>query len=160
MSRRVRTGERSPTGQMTRDQSGGLISPLVWLAKFFAISPSRNHCLSRILARRGRDNWTILLQIHANYAVTAGPRRPVCFSALAAQRSAFKPIARRAKATTIPSARAYACGAKPCSHAQRRSAGRPNDRLQRIERAGSEIAINNPECSERRRRRGLARDAR
>ena len=40
------------------------------------------------------------------------------------------------------------------------SAGRTNDRLQRIERAGSKIAVNNPECSERRRRRGLARDAR
>jgi hypothetical protein len=32
------------------------------------------------------------------------------------------------------------------------SAGRLDDRLQRIERAGSEIAINDPECSERRRR--------
>ena len=39
------------------------------------------------------------------------------------------------------------------------SAGRADDRLQRIERASAEIAINNPECSERRRRRCLARDA-
>src|SRR5579863_3415557 len=39
------------------------------------------------------------------------------------------------------------------------STGRPDDRLQRIERAGSEIAINNPECSERSRRCRLAGDA-
>jgi hypothetical protein len=40
------------------------------------------------------------------------------------------------------------------------STGRPDDRLQRIERAGSEIAINNPECGERGRWRGLTSDAR
>jgi hypothetical protein len=40
------------------------------------------------------------------------------------------------------------------------SAGRPDDRLQRIERAGSEIAINNPECSDRGPWRGLTSDAR
>jgi hypothetical protein len=39
-------------------------------------------------------------------------------------------------------------------------AGRPDDRLQRVERAGSEIAIDDPERGERGRRCGLASDAR
>jgi NAD(P)-dependent dehydrogenase (short-subunit alcohol dehydrogenase family) len=71
------------------DRSGGLISRLVWLAKFFAMSPAKggNDYLSRVLARRGRDDRTILLQVRAYYAVVVGPRRPVRFIALAAQRS-------------------------------------------------------------------------
>src|SRR5260370_31702609 len=40
------------------------------------------------------------------------------------------------------------------------AAGSPDDRLQRIERAGAEIAINNPECSERGPWCGLTSDAR
>ena len=38
------------------------------------------------------------------------------------------------------------------------TASRPDDRLQRVERAGSEIAIYDPERSERGRRRGFASD--
>ena len=49
------------------DQSGALMSRIIWLAKFFAISPAKgagDDCLSRVLAGRGQDNGTILLLSH------------------------------------------------------------------------------------------------
>ena len=57
--------------------------PLLWHPP---IQGRRNDCLSRFLARHCRDDWTILLQIRADYAVVVGPRRPICIIALATQR--------------------------------------------------------------------------
>jgi hypothetical protein len=40
----------------------------------------------RFLARRCRDDWTILLRIRVDCAVVVGPRQPICIIALATQR--------------------------------------------------------------------------
>src|SRR5262245_46023128 len=66
------------------DRSGEPIARLLWVAKFFAISPAgRNNHLSRVLAGRGYDNGAILLQVPADHAIGGCARRPICFVATA-----------------------------------------------------------------------------
>ena len=70
------------------DQSGGVISPVVARQVFCnnSCQGRRNDCLSCLLARRGRDDRTIFLQVRASCACRRGPGRPICVIAVAAHR--------------------------------------------------------------------------
>ena len=65
------------------DESGGLISRMAWLAKFFAIPRRRrsNDHLSRVLAGGGQCDRKISLQVSSDHAVGACAGRP-CGSAV------------------------------------------------------------------------------
>jgi NAD(P)-dependent dehydrogenase (short-subunit alcohol dehydrogenase family) len=66
------------------DQSGALMSRIVWLAKFFAISPVKGAQTISLPHPTWLRRRAILLRIHFGYPVTGGPRRPSRFTPLAA----------------------------------------------------------------------------
>ena len=71
------------------DQSGGWMSPIVWLAKFFAISPAKGAQTIVYLASSpdvAKATGQYFYESHSGCPVTGGPRRPSRFSSLAAQR--------------------------------------------------------------------------
>ena len=70
------------------DESGGLISRLAWLAKFFAISPAEGAqtiIYLAILAGGRQCDWKILSQVSSDHAVGTGVGRPCCFGIVLAQ---------------------------------------------------------------------------
>jgi NAD(P)-dependent dehydrogenase (short-subunit alcohol dehydrogenase family) len=70
------------------DQSGPM-ARLLWLAKFFAISPAEGAetiVYLAYLAGRGHDHGAILLQMPPDDAVATSTRRSICLVAVAAQR--------------------------------------------------------------------------
>jgi hypothetical protein len=76
------------------DQSGGVISRFVGLAKLFAISQKRgrgNNHLSGLFGRRHGNDGSIFLQMPADQVVTSGAGRQGRVVALGAQRGLGKP---------------------------------------------------------------------
>ena len=72
------------------DQSEGSICARARLAKFFAISPARGAETIVYLASSPdapHDHRALLLRVPPDHAVGGGTRRPICFVAVAAQRS-------------------------------------------------------------------------
>ena len=71
------------------DQSGALMSRIVWLAKFFAISPAKGAETIVYLASSpdvAKTTGQYFYESVPAIAVVVGPGRPICSIALAAQR--------------------------------------------------------------------------
>jgi NAD(P)-dependent dehydrogenase (short-subunit alcohol dehydrogenase family) len=69
------------------DQSGGVISHFVGLAKLFAISPEMGaDTISRLLARRRGNDGRIFLQAPTHRTIANSARRQSCSVTLGAQR--------------------------------------------------------------------------
>ena len=101
------------------DQSGPLMSRIVWLAKFFAVSPAKGAETIVYLASSpdvAKTTGQYFYEFPTRYPVVAGPGRPICTIALAAQCSTGWhlgiAVSRTANNQTWPSWRCWLA----CSH--------------------------------------------